>query len=230
MSNWFEETSSRTNDIWSSGSLAMSVSTITRGFGHIRIDAGGERREGRRVGDAAARPAAAGPAGGPQRPHRAPRRPSSAPAPIRFGAPISNGGTLQLGLDCLSRQMRLTSSGAAGRLRPRRMNTKAGINMQGQADVSVLERAQAHPPHQPAHGAPARAWAIRAATCRAPTSSRCCIFASCASSPQAPRDPDRDRFVLSKGHASAALYATLAERRVLSAAASSTPTCSRCRS
>jgi transketolase len=30
--------------------------------------------------------------------------------------------------------------------------------------------------------------------------------------PDAPRDPDRDRFVLSKGHASAALYATLAER------------------
>jgi len=30
--------------------------------------------------------------------------------------------------------------------------------------------------------------------------------------PEAPRDPDRDRFVLSKGHASAALYATLAER------------------
>jgi transketolase len=30
--------------------------------------------------------------------------------------------------------------------------------------------------------------------------------------PSAPRDPDRDRFVLSKGHASAALYAALAER------------------
>lgn len=30
--------------------------------------------------------------------------------------------------------------------------------------------------------------------------------------PDAPRDPDRDRFVLSKGHASAALYAVLAER------------------
>ena len=30
--------------------------------------------------------------------------------------------------------------------------------------------------------------------------------------PAAPRDPDRDRFVLSKGHASAALYAALAER------------------
>jgi transketolase len=30
--------------------------------------------------------------------------------------------------------------------------------------------------------------------------------------PEAPRDPNRDRFVLSKGHASAALYATLAER------------------
>ena len=31
-------------------------------------------------------------------------------------------------------------------------------------------------------------------------------------SPESPRDPNRDRFVLSKGHASAALYATLAER------------------
>jgi transketolase len=30
--------------------------------------------------------------------------------------------------------------------------------------------------------------------------------------PESPRDPGRDRFVLSKGHASAALYATLAER------------------
>ena len=30
--------------------------------------------------------------------------------------------------------------------------------------------------------------------------------------PDSPRDPDRDRFVLSKGHASAALYAALAER------------------
>ena len=30
--------------------------------------------------------------------------------------------------------------------------------------------------------------------------------------PDSPRDPNRDRFVLSKGHASAALYATLAER------------------
>lgn len=30
--------------------------------------------------------------------------------------------------------------------------------------------------------------------------------------PMAPKDPDRDRFVLSKGHAAPALYATLAER------------------
>ena len=30
--------------------------------------------------------------------------------------------------------------------------------------------------------------------------------------PESPRDPNRDRFVLSKGHASAALYAALAER------------------
>jgi transketolase len=34
--------------------------------------------------------------------------------------------------------------------------------------------------------------------------------------PEAPNDPHRDRFVLSKGHASAALYATLAERGFLS--------------
>jgi len=37
--------------------------------------------------------------------------------------------------------------------------------------------------------------------------------------PEAPRDPDRDRFVLSKGHASAALYAALAERGFLPAEA-----------
>ena len=30
--------------------------------------------------------------------------------------------------------------------------------------------------------------------------------------PKNPKDPDRDRFVLSKGHTSPALYATLAER------------------
>jgi len=34
--------------------------------------------------------------------------------------------------------------------------------------------------------------------------------------PESPRDPNRDRFVLSKGHASAALYAALAERGFLS--------------
>lgn len=34
--------------------------------------------------------------------------------------------------------------------------------------------------------------------------------------PESPRDPNRDRFVLSKGHASAALYATLAERGFIS--------------
>jgi transketolase len=35
--------------------------------------------------------------------------------------------------------------------------------------------------------------------------------------PASPQDPSRDRFVLSKGHASAALYATLAERGFISA-------------
>ena len=33
MSNWFEYTRNRTIDIWSSGSLAMSVRTTTRDFG-----------------------------------------------------------------------------------------------------------------------------------------------------------------------------------------------------
>ena len=37
--------------------------------------------------------------------------------------------------------------------------------------------------------------------------------------PEAPQDPDRDRFVLSKGHASGALYATLAEAGFLPDAA-----------
>ena len=43
MSNWFDETSSRTNDIWSSGSLAMSVRTISRGlatYGSMRVASG----------------------------------------------------------------------------------------------------------------------------------------------------------------------------------------------
>jgi len=35
--------------------------------------------------------------------------------------------------------------------------------------------------------------------------------------PRAPAHPDRDRFILSKGHASAALYATLAEAGILAA-------------
>ena len=39
-----------------------------------------------------------------------------------------------------------------------------------------------------------------------PVSSACC-----GSIPKAPRAPDRDRLILSKGHASGALYATLAE-------------------
>lgn len=38
------------------------------------------------------------------------------------------------------------------------------------------------------------------------------FFHALAIDPANPRDPNRDRFVLSKGHASAALYATLAER------------------
>lgn len=37
-------------------------------------------------------------------------------------------------------------------------------------------------------------------------------FAEMKNDPHAPEDPDRDRFVLSKGHAAPVLYATLAER------------------
>lgn len=40
-------------------------------------------------------------------------------------------------------------------------------------------------------------------------------FAVLRADPLAPRSPDRDRFLLSKGHAAAALYATLAERGYL---------------
>lgn len=40
----------------------------------------------------------------------------------------------------------------------------------------------------------------------------CLYFDEMKIDPKNPKDPDRDRFVLSKGHASPALYATLAER------------------
>lgn len=40
-------------------------------------------------------------------------------------------------------------------------------------------------------------------------------FGFVALDPQHPDDPDRDRFILSKGHAAPALYATLAERGVI---------------
>jgi transketolase len=90
------------------------------------------------------------------------------------------------------------------------MKTNSGINMQP-GDVGLLERARR----------------IRRASLRMVHQARLGHPGgdlSCADilavlyfhvlrlSPTSPRDPNRDRFVLSKGHASAALYATLAER------------------
>ena len=91
------------------------------------------------------------------------------------------------------------------------MKENLSINMHESADVTVLERARR----------------IRRASLRMVHQARLGHPGgdlSCADilavlyfhvlqvRPEAPRDPDRDRFVLSKGHASAALYATLAER------------------
>src|SRR5262245_13626096 len=91
------------------------------------------------------------------------------------------------------------------------MKAKPSINMQHTVDISVLDRARR----------------IRRASLRMVHKARMGHPGgdlSCADilavlyfhvlhlRPEAPRDPDRDRFVLSKGHASAALYATLAER------------------
>ena len=56
-----------------------------------------------------------------------------------------------------------------------------------------------------------RAWGTRAAIFPAPISSRRSSSRRSALTRPIPQDPARDRFVLSKGHASAALYATLAE-------------------
>ena len=57
---------------------------------------------------------------------------------------------------------------------------------------------------------PARA--TSAARCPRPTSWRRSTSTSCGSGPSEPDWPERDRFVLSKGHASVGLYATLALR------------------
>ena len=78
--------------------------------------------------------------------------------------------------------------------------------------VTGLRAGAAHPPRQPAdgacgaHGASRRRSVLR----RHPGGA---LLPRPAGRRRGPaRIPDRDRFVLSKGHASAALYATLAER------------------
>ena len=53
--------------------------------------------------------------------------------------------------------------------------------------------------------------AIPAATCRSTDILATLYFGVLRVDPKAPRDPGRDRLILSKGHASGALYATLAE-------------------
>ena len=51
-----------------------------------------------------------------------------------------------------------------------------------------------------------------APACRSRTSSRCCTARFCGIDPARPDWPDSDRFILSKGHAGACIYAALAER------------------
>src|SRR5512134_1023424 len=91
------------------------------------------------------------------------------------------------------------------------MKTDDSINMQPKGDVSVLERARRirrtslRMVHQARMGHPGGD--LSCADLLAVL-----YFHVLRLQPDAPRDPDRDRFVLSKGHASAALYAVLAER------------------
>ena len=90
------------------------------------------------------------------------------------------------------------------------MKTICGINMQ-EAQISVLERARR-----------IRRTSLRMvhrARMGHPGGDLSCAdilavlyFHVLRLRPERPQDPDRDRFVLSKGHASAALYAALAER------------------
>ena len=171
--------------------------------GHVRVDRGSRAARtppGRRP---AARPAVARPAGGPPLPPRTRPPPSSAPA-----------RTVSASTPFLPPAIKpcLTSAAAAGRLRP------LPHENQGEHKYAGRRRQSACSSGPGASGAPAcawctrRAWAIRAAICRARTSSPCSFSTSCGCDPESPRDPDRDRFVLSKGHASAALYAALAER------------------
>jgi len=95
------------------------------------------------------------------------------------------------------------------------MNTKASINMQQPADLSVVERARRirrsslRMVHQARMGHPGGD--LSCADLLAVL-----YFHVLQVQPESPRDPNRDRFVLSKGHASAALYAALAERGFLS--------------
>ena len=58
---------------------------------------------------------------------------------------------------------------------------------------------------------PRRAPATPAGRCRRRTSSRRCTSASCDTTRRDPDWPERDRFILSKGHAAPVLYAALAE-------------------
>jgi transketolase len=91
------------------------------------------------------------------------------------------------------------------------MKTNDGINMQAGGDVGVLERARRirrtslRMVHQARMGHPGGD--LSCADILAVL-----FFHVLRLHPESPRDPGRDRFVLSKGHASAALYATLAER------------------
>jgi transketolase len=91
------------------------------------------------------------------------------------------------------------------------MKTKASINMHGGAGISVLERARRirrtslRMVHQARMGHPGGD--LSCADILAVL-----FFHVLRLDPESPRVPDRDRFVLSKGHASAALYAALAER------------------
>jgi transketolase len=91
------------------------------------------------------------------------------------------------------------------------MNTKQSINMHDEPAVSVAERARRirrtslRMVHQARLGHPGGD--LSCADILAVL-----FFHVLRLHPESPRDPNRDRFVLSKGHASAALYATLAER------------------
>jgi transketolase len=91
------------------------------------------------------------------------------------------------------------------------MKEKVSINMQQVASITILERARRirraslRMVHQARMGHPGGD--LSCADILAVL-----YFHVLRLRPEAPRDPHRDRFVLSKGHASAALYATLAER------------------